>query len=225
MPFARENSHRGDAPSVPAPEALLIEQLARATSELRRREAAGGDTRDVRAVIGCLRNTLAEIAEQGSVPEVTDDDSKCGTGAGSSRSTPGFSWRIWARRESTWSPARFSWPTATGPGGRSRSPWSGSRSRRSGSAKPKALSFEPCRGSRLPGRLFTRKLPDEEVSGEGRGSRPHLVSSGLSAAIRDSGRGREFTSCSPRRLCLPESSLGKSQTFHSLCAFFFDVMH
>jgi len=74
MPFARENSHRGDAPSVPAPEALLIEQLARATSELRRREAAGGDTRDVRAVIGCLRNTLAEIAEQGSVPEVTDDD-------------------------------------------------------------------------------------------------------------------------------------------------------
>jgi hypothetical protein len=38
------------------------------------REAGGGETREVRAVIGCLRNTLKLVAEQGNVPDLTGPD-------------------------------------------------------------------------------------------------------------------------------------------------------
>jgi len=48
-------------------DALLIEQLARATRELRAREAEGRPSDSVRAVVASLRNTLARMAERGVV--------------------------------------------------------------------------------------------------------------------------------------------------------------
>lgn len=61
-----------DAPA--APEALLVEQLAVATRELRTRQSEGGRIDQVRAVIRSLRKTLASIAEHGSVPELERSD-------------------------------------------------------------------------------------------------------------------------------------------------------
>ena len=50
----------------PIAEALLVDQLARATRELRAREAEGRHTDAVRAVVRSLRRTLARVAEHGS---------------------------------------------------------------------------------------------------------------------------------------------------------------
>jgi hypothetical protein len=52
---------------VPRGEALLVEQLGRATRELRIREAEGSRSDVVRAVIRSLRNTLSWVAEHGNV--------------------------------------------------------------------------------------------------------------------------------------------------------------
>ena len=57
-----------------AREALLVEQLARATRELRTREAQGGPTEKIRAVIRSLRRTLASIAERGGVWDLSRAD-------------------------------------------------------------------------------------------------------------------------------------------------------
>lgn len=51
----------------PRADALLIEQLARATRELRVREAERQPSDVVRAVIKSLRNTLARMAQLGTV--------------------------------------------------------------------------------------------------------------------------------------------------------------
>jgi len=55
-------------------DAHLIEKLARATRELRAREAAGQRSDAVRAVIQSLRNTLSRMAERGSAldPDASD---------------------------------------------------------------------------------------------------------------------------------------------------------
>lgn len=52
-----------------ASEALLVEQLAHATRELRTREAEGGGTDGIRPVIRSLRRTLTFIAERGGVQD------------------------------------------------------------------------------------------------------------------------------------------------------------
>lgn len=58
----------------PRTDAHLIEMLARATRELRVREAAGQPTDGVRAVIRSVRTTLSRMAERGSVlsPDSSD---------------------------------------------------------------------------------------------------------------------------------------------------------
>ena len=53
---------------VPGAEALLVEQLARATRELRVREAQGRRSDVPRAIVLSLRKTLSWIAEHGCVP-------------------------------------------------------------------------------------------------------------------------------------------------------------
>ena len=57
-----------------ASEALLVEQLALATRELRRKEAEGGRTEDLGAVVRSLRRTLASIAERGDVQDLSRAD-------------------------------------------------------------------------------------------------------------------------------------------------------
>jgi hypothetical protein len=58
----------GETVPVPGTEALLVEQLARATRELRVREAQGCRTDVARAVVLSLRKTLSWMAEHGCVP-------------------------------------------------------------------------------------------------------------------------------------------------------------
>ena len=67
-----DQNEDGDAPG--APEALLVEQLALATRQLRTREAEGRRTDEVRAVIRSLRKTLASIAEHGCVPDLESSE-------------------------------------------------------------------------------------------------------------------------------------------------------
>ncbi len=55
-------------------DAHLIEKLARATRELRVREAEGRRTDAVRAVIQSLRNTLSRMAERGSALDPDSSD-------------------------------------------------------------------------------------------------------------------------------------------------------
>ena len=57
-----------------ASEALLVEQLALATRELREKEAEGGRTEELRAVVRSLRRTLATIAERGAVWDLSRAD-------------------------------------------------------------------------------------------------------------------------------------------------------
>ena len=54
-----------------ASEALLLEQLAVATRELRAKEAEGGRTEDIPSVIRSLRRTLASLAERGAVQDLS----------------------------------------------------------------------------------------------------------------------------------------------------------
>jgi hypothetical protein len=54
-----------------ASEALLLEQLAVATRELRAKEAEGGRTEEIHAVIRSLRRTLASLAERGAVQDLS----------------------------------------------------------------------------------------------------------------------------------------------------------
>jgi hypothetical protein len=61
-------------PNPPAPEALLIDQLAQATRELRASEALGKRSDGVRAVIRSLRRTLAAMAERGTTPDLGEVD-------------------------------------------------------------------------------------------------------------------------------------------------------
>lgn len=56
------------------PEALLIEQLASATRELRTRESREGRSEELRALVRSLRHTLASIAGRRSVPEPGKSD-------------------------------------------------------------------------------------------------------------------------------------------------------
>lgn len=57
-----------------AAEALLVEQLARATRELQFQEALGGRTGEIRAVVRSLRSTIALMAERGSVLDRSDPE-------------------------------------------------------------------------------------------------------------------------------------------------------
>ena len=54
-----------------APEAVLVDQLVRATRELRARQASGGRTEDVRSVVRSLRTTLASVARNGSALDLS----------------------------------------------------------------------------------------------------------------------------------------------------------
>jgi len=56
-------------PKASSPAALLIDHLAQATRELRAKEALGGPTDAIRAVIRSLRRTLAIVAERGATPD------------------------------------------------------------------------------------------------------------------------------------------------------------
>jgi hypothetical protein len=51
--------------------ALLVEQLAFATHELRSREAEGGRVEEMRVAIRTLRRTLASVAMHGSVKDLS----------------------------------------------------------------------------------------------------------------------------------------------------------
>jgi hypothetical protein len=55
-------------------DAHLVEMLARATRELREREAAGQRSDAVRAVIRSVRKTLSRMAERGTVPDPDASD-------------------------------------------------------------------------------------------------------------------------------------------------------
>jgi len=57
-----------------ASEALLVEQLALATRALRMKEAEGGRTEEIRAVVRSLRRTLASIAERGGLWDLSRAD-------------------------------------------------------------------------------------------------------------------------------------------------------
>jgi len=57
-----------------APEALLIEQLASATCELRTREGQEGRSEELRALVRSLRHTLASVAGRRSVLEPAESD-------------------------------------------------------------------------------------------------------------------------------------------------------
>lgn len=74
MPMVEPPTERRAERAAPAAEALLIEQLARATRELRAREAEGRRAGEVRAVIRCLRHTLSRMAQCGSVPDPEPSD-------------------------------------------------------------------------------------------------------------------------------------------------------